>query len=150
MIWVKKQQIKKIAATALVAFSVTLLPTPALAVSTNIVSETEGKTTLTMSQIQDLAAIYNRNNESFELQQDILELNKTTTRNSRRSLQDAINNAGMSGGSSELDAMKQQLDEMKKQDPTIEANLGYQALLMQYNTSKSSIQGEKDINYFYL
>ena len=76
----KKQQIKKIAATALVAFSVTLLPTPALAVSTNIVSETEGKTTLTMSQIQDLAAIYNRNNESFELQQDILELNKTLSK----------------------------------------------------------------------
>jgi len=133
VIWVKKQQIKKIAATALVAFSVTVLPTPALAVSTNIVSETEGKTTLTMSQIQDLAAIYNRNNESFELQQDILELNKTTTRNSRRSLQDAINNAGMSGGSSELDKMGAMLNQMKPEDP------GYLELKIQYEYSKTAM-----------
>ena len=131
----KKQQIKKIAATALVAFSVTLLPTPALAVSTNIVSETEGKTTLTMSQIQDLAAIYNRNNESFELQQDILELNKTTTRNSRRSLQDAINNAsaGAGGGSSELDKMGAILNQM---DP---ANPQYLELKIQYEYSKTAM-----------
>ena len=135
----KKQQIKKIAATALVAFSVTLLPTPALAVSTNIVSETEGKTTLTMSQIQDLAAIYNRNNESFELQQDILELNKTTTRNSRRSLQDAINNAGMSGESGGLDTLGTTLENMKKDPSFNPLDPGYIALEMQYNTMKSSM-----------
>lgn len=140
----KKQQIKKIAATALVAFTVTLMPAPALAVSTNIVSETEGKTTLTMSQIQDLAVIYNRNNESFELQQDILELNKTTTRNSRRSLQDAINSAsiGAGGGSSELDGLKQTLDIMKTQlggEDAAKLNPGYVALEMQYKTAQSSM-----------
>lgn len=137
----KKQQIKKIAATALFAFSMTVLPAPAWAVSTNIVAETEGKTTLTMSQIQDLAAIYNRNNESFELQQDILDLNKTMTRNSRRSLQDAINNAsaGAGGGSSQLDSLGGMLTEMERAEGFNPADPGYLALKMQYDTAKSSM-----------
>ena len=139
----KKQQIKKIAATALFAFSMTVLPVPAWAVSTNIVAETEGKTTLTMSQIQDLAAIYNRNNESFELQQDILDLNKTMTRNSRRSLQDAINNASAGAGgdnSSGLEYYETLLtDKGAELGPAAASDPGYLALKMQVETMKSSM-----------
>jgi hypothetical protein len=59
--------IKAVAAATVFAFGMSVLPAPAYAVSTNIVAETEGKNTLTLSQIQDLAVIYNDTVDSLEL-----------------------------------------------------------------------------------
>lgn len=142
---VKKEQIKKIAATALVAFSVTLMPVPAMAVSTNVVSETKNKTTLTMSQIQDLAVIYNRNNQSNDLQKKMLDLTAQTTGNNKRNLQDSINVGShtMGQGTDESVAeFKQMLDDLANKistgggDPMQDA--GYVALSLQYESLLAS------------
>lgn len=55
----KKKTLKAVASTMVLTFGLSVVPMPAHAVSTNIVSETKNKNTLTISQIQDLAVIYN-------------------------------------------------------------------------------------------
>ena len=85
-----KNTIKTVAAATVFAFGISVLPTPAYAVSTNIVAETEGKNTLTLSQIQDLAVIYNDTVDSLELSIKQLENQEMMTRNQKRSAQNSL------------------------------------------------------------
>ena len=55
------------AAATVFAFGVSVIPAPAYAVPTNIVAATEGKNTLTLTEIQELAVIYNDTVDSLEL-----------------------------------------------------------------------------------
>ena len=85
-----KNTIKAVAAATVFAFGMSVLPAPAFAVSTNIVAETEGKNTLTLSQIQDLAVIYNDTVDSLELSIKQLENQETMTRNQKRDAQKSL------------------------------------------------------------
>ncbi len=87
----KHKTAKTVASALVLTVGLTMVPAPAFAVSSNIVSETEGKTTLTVSQIQDLAVIYNDTVDVLDLQMKQLELQEQMARNSRRSLQNQIN-----------------------------------------------------------
>ena len=85
-----KNTIKTVAAATVFAFGLSMVPAPAFAVSTNIVAETEGKNTLTLSQIQDLAVIYNDTVDSLELSIKQLENQEMMTRNQKRSAQNSL------------------------------------------------------------
>ena len=65
MILLNKKVLKAVASTMVLTFGLSVVPMPALAVSTNIVAETKDKNTLTISQIQDLAVIYNDSAKEF-------------------------------------------------------------------------------------
>lgn len=95
-----KKTLKTVASAMVIAFGVSVLPAPAYAVSTNIVAETKNKTTLTISQIQDLAAIYNDTNQNLILKKKQLELQEQMLRNERRSAENSINSMGSGSGSS--------------------------------------------------
>ena len=96
-----------IASTVMLAFGMTVVPLPALAVSSNIVAETKDKNTLTISQIQDLAVIYNDNAKNLQLQKKQLELLEQTLRNNRRDIENSINS--MEGTSSDTAKKLQEL-----------------------------------------
>ena len=66
-------------------FGLSVVPMPAHAVSTNIVSETKNKNTLTISQIQDLAVIYNDTAQKLQLNMKQIDLGEQMTRNERHS-----------------------------------------------------------------
>ncbi len=85
-----KKTIKAVAAATVFAFGMSVLPAPAFAVSTNIVAETEGKNTLTLSQIQDLAVIYNDTVDSLELKIKQLENQEMMTRNQKRRAENSL------------------------------------------------------------
>ena len=91
-----KKTIKTVAAATIFAFGMSVLPAPAFAVSTNIVTETEGKNTLTLSQIQDLAVIYNDTVDSLELKIKQLENQEMMTRNQKRSAENSLDDIGNS------------------------------------------------------
>ena len=107
MISLKKKTLKMIASTVMLAFGMTVVPLPALAVSSNIVAETKDKNTLTISQIQDLAVIYNDNAKNLQLQKKQLELQEQTLRNNRRDIENSINS--MEGTSSDTAKKLQEL-----------------------------------------
>ena len=65
----QKQSVRRIAVAAVLVAGMCLYSAPAMAVSSNIVSETKGKTELTVSQIKDLAVIYNPTNKTYALNQ---------------------------------------------------------------------------------
>ena len=92
MISLNKKTIKTVASAMVVAFGLSIVPAPAFAVSTNVVAETEGKTTLTLSQIQELAVIYNDTADSLELSIKQLENQEMMTRNQKSSAQSQLNN----------------------------------------------------------
>ena len=96
-----------IASTVMLAFGMTVVPLPALAVSSNIVAETKDKNTLTISQIQNLAVIYNDNAKNLQLQKKQLELQEQTLRNNRRDIENSINS--MEGTSSDTAKKLQEL-----------------------------------------
>ena len=105
-----------IASTVMLAFGMTVVPLPALAVSSNIVAETKDKNTLTISQIQDLAVIYNDNAKNLQLQKKQLELQEQTLRNNRRDIENSINSmGGSSNGNNELAIMEQTIASLKQQ-----------------------------------
>ena len=87
-------------------FGLSVVPMPALAVSTNIVAETQNKNTLTMSQIQDLAVIYNDTTQKLQLSMKQLDLGEQMARNERHSVENQINSMGgssnMGGGSAAI------------------------------------------------
>lgn len=87
----QKRSVRRIAVAAVLVAGMCLYSAPAMAVSSNIVSETKGKTELTVSQIKDLAVIYNPTNKSYALNQKNLDLNQTTTSNSLRKAQNSLN-----------------------------------------------------------
>lgn len=100
----KKKTLKAVASTMVLTFGLSVVPMPAHAVSTNIVSETKNKNTLTISQIQDLAVIYNDTAQKLQLNMKQIDLGEQMARNERHSIESSINSMGgsssMSGSSS--------------------------------------------------
>ena len=128
-----------------VAFGLSIVPAPAFAVSTNVVAETEGKTTLTLSQIQDLAVIYNDTADSLELSIKQLENQEMMTRNQKSSAESQLNNLYYTDtGSDKLIAMKAEVDRFKAlaEANTTDAALqaSYAALNGQYQSALASQQ----------
>ena len=122
------------------AFSLSTVPAPALAVSSNIVAETKDVNTLTISQIQDLAVIYNDTAQKLQLRMKQLDLNEQMLRNQRRTVENSINSMGGSSGSeSGIVAMKQTLDSLEaavKNNPTDTAlQAQYAAMKIQYESA---------------
>ena len=122
------------------AFSLSTVPAPALAVSSNIVAETKNVNTLTISQIQDLAVIYNDTAQKLQLSMKQLDLNEQMLRNQRRTIENSINSMGGSSGSeSGIVAMKQTLDSLEaavKNNPTDTAlQAQYAAMKIQYESA---------------
>lgn len=114
----KKKTLKAVASTMVLTFGLSVVPMPAHAVSTNIVSETQNKNTLTISQIQDLAVIYNDNAQKLQLSMKQIDLGEQMARNERHSIENSINSMGgssnMSGSSSaEIQAKIEDLVETK-------------------------------------
>ena len=97
-------------------FGLSVVPMPALAVSTNIVAETQNKNTLTMSQIQDLAVIYNDTTQKLQLSMKQLDLGEQMARNERHSVENSINSMGDYG------SMGNSIAEIKEKMAVIEAN----------------------------
>ena len=94
MILLNKKVLKAVASTMVLTFGLSVVPMPALAVSTNIVAETKDKNTLTISQIQDLAVIYNDSAKKMQTSMKQLELQEQMSRNSRRDVENAITSLG--------------------------------------------------------
>lgn len=90
MIVLNKKTLKTVAAATVLTFGLSVVPVPAYAVSTNIVAETKDVNTLTISQIQDLAVIYNDTKQSLLLKQKQLDLQAQMLRNNRRSIENQI------------------------------------------------------------
>lgn len=147
MIFLKKKTIKTVASTMVFAFGLSVVPAPAFAVSTNVVADTEGKNTLTVSEIQELAVLYNDTVDTLELKRKQIELQEQMTRNQRRKVNNQIQSLGdtdMSAGSASLKTLETQIADLTtavKNDPT---NMALQASLtslqMQYASTKSSLQ----------
>ena len=78
------------AAATVFAFGVSVIPAPAYAVPTNIVAATEGKNTLTLTEIQELAVIYNDTLDSLELSIKQLENQEAMTRNQKRDVENEL------------------------------------------------------------
>ncbi len=108
---IEKNTLRRWAAGLVLAALVSQIPAPAMAVSSNIVSETKDKTELTVSQIKDLAAIYNPTNKTYALNQKNLDLNQTTTSNNLRSAQNSLN-SGYDVDTSSVTAIQAQIDEL--------------------------------------
>jgi len=125
-----------------VAFGLSIVPAPAFAVSTNVVAETEGKTTLTLSQIQDLAVIYNDTADSLELSIKQLENQEMMTRNQKSSAQSQLNNLyyTSTGNSSELGALKSAIEGLEEGGITTAEYIDYTLLNGQYQSALASQQ----------
>ena len=127
-------------------FGLSVVPMPALAVSTNIVAETQNKNTLTMSQIQDLAVIYNDTTQKLQLSMKQLDLGEQMMRNERHNAENSINSMGdygsMDGGQG-LAAMEKSivdLTEALNKDPdNIALRAQLNALQMQYASAQASM-----------
>lgn len=105
----EKNTLRRWAAGLVLAVLVSQISVPAMAVSSNIVSETKDKTELTVSQIKDLAVIYNPTNKTYALNQKNLDLNQTTTANSLRSAQNSLN-SGYDVDTSSVTTIQAQID----------------------------------------
>ena len=141
----KKRTLKTVAAATVLTFGLSVMPAPAYAVSTNIVAETKNKTTLTISQIQDLAVIYNDTKQSLLLKQKQLDLQAQMLRNERRTIENKINSMGSSGGAemgAGLTAMEQTiagLNAALTQNPddlALQSQLA--AITIQYESAKAT------------
>ena len=146
MIFLKKKTLKTVASTMVLTFGLSVVPMPALAVSTNIVAETQNKNTLTMSQIQDLAVIYNDTTQKLQLSMKQLDLGEQMMRNERHNAENSINSMGdygsMDGGQG-LAAMEKSivdLTEALNKDPdNIALRAQLNALQMQYASAQASM-----------
>ena len=141
----KKTTLKTVASAMVLTFGLSVMPVPAYAVSNNIVAETQGKTTLTLSQIQDLAVIYNDTVDTLELSMKQIELQEQMTRNQKRKAQNSLDDldVDMSAAEAGLAQMKMVLDAMK---PLIESGqatpaqqLDYMLLQSEYQSNASSV-----------
>ena len=142
----KQKTLKTVASAMVLTFGLSVMPAPAYAVSTNIVAETQGKTTLTLSQIQDLAVIYNDTVDTLELSMKQIELQEQMTRNQKRRAQNSLNDFDVDTSAAEagLTQMKQTLDMMKplieSGQATPEQQLDYMLLNSEYQSSVSNMQ----------
>lgn len=124
-----KKVLKVVASTMVLTFGLSVVPMPALAVSSNIVAETKDKDTLTISQIQDLAVIYNDSAKKLQTSMKQLELQEQMSRNSRRDVENAISSLGSVSMGSDSNAaglesltqlktsLEQRLSSMEQTDP---------------------------------
>ena len=138
-----KKTIKTVAAAAVFAFGVSVIPAPAYAVPTNIVAATEGKNTLTLTEIQELAVIYNDTLDSLELSIKQLENQEMMTRNQKRDVENELDYLYYTDtGSDQLADMKEQIDGLKllaDANPTDMAlQASYAALSGQYQSALAS------------
>lgn len=147
MIFLKKKTVKTVASAMVVAFGLSIMPSPAFAVSTNIVADTEGKTTLTLSEIQELAVLYNDTLDTLELNLKQIELQEQMTRNQRRKVNNQIQSldyADTSSSSGSLNTLEQQIKDLEtalNADPTNKTLLAsLTTLQMQYESMKSSLK----------
>lgn len=108
MIVLNKRTVKTVASAMVFAFGLSIVPAPAWAVSTNVIAETEGKNTLTLSQIQDLAVIYNDTVDSLELNIKQIENQEMMTRNQKRKVQNSLNDMDYDGTSTSATLQKLQ------------------------------------------
>lgn len=145
MIILKKKTLQTVASAMAITFGLSIMPAPAYAVSTNIVAETEGKTTLTLSQIQDLAVLYNDTVDTLELSIKQIELQEQMTRNQKRRAQNSLDDLDVDTSVAEagLAQMKATLDAMEQQmaiDPTKVNMTEYMILKSQYQSNASDLQ----------
>jgi len=127
MIQLKKKTVKTIASAMVFAFGMSIVPAPAFAVSTNVVAETEGKNTLTLSEIQELAVLYNDTVDSLELNIKQIENQEMMTRNQKRKAQnslDDINSVDLDSSqlSSAAKTLEEQIEALEEQDPIANMN----------------------------
>ena len=127
MIQLKKKTVKTIASAMVFAFGMSIVPSPAFAVSTNVVAETEGKNTLTLSEIQELAVLYNDTVDSLELNIKQIENQEMMTRNQKRKAQnslDDINSVDLDSSqlSSAAKTLEEQIEALEEQDPIANMN----------------------------
>ena len=138
-------------------FGLSVVPMPAHAVSTNIVSETQNKNTLTISQIQDLAVIYNDNAQKLQLSMKQIDLGEQMARNERHSIENSINSMGGSSSAENpgLLILQNRVDDLTKRlekDPTntaLQADLAYaqfelQSALATQDSMAASMQSGLD------
>ncbi|MGM9525717.1 MAG: TolC family protein [Peptococcaceae bacterium] len=113
----KQTMLRRIAAITALVLGLAQIPAPVLAASSNItssnvVSETQNKTTLTVSQVKDLAVLYNPTNKTYQLNQKNLDLNQTTTSNTLRSAQNSLNSS-FDIDTSSVTALRAQIEELE-------------------------------------
>ena len=123
----KKKTVKTIASAMVFAFGMSIVPAPAFAVSTNVAAETEGKNTLTLSEIQELAVLYNDTVDSLELNIKQIENQEMMTRNQKRKAQnslDDINSVDLDSSqlSSAAKTLEEQIEALEEQDPIANMN----------------------------
>ncbi|MBQ3509990.1 MAG: hypothetical protein IJA90_08260 [Peptococcaceae bacterium] len=142
-----KKTLKTVAAATVLTFGLSVVPAPAYAVSTNIVAETKDVNTLTISQIQDLAVIYNDTKQSLLLKQKQLDLQAQMLRNNRRSIEsqiDAIDTEDMLGqmipGTPSVKELQQQLAEEEAKGDAAD-----QAKIIQLKAQIEALKGANDI-----
>lgn len=153
----KKKTLKAVASTMVLTFGLSVVPMPAHAVSTNIVSETQNKNTLTISQIQDLAVIYNDNAQKLQLSMKQIDLGEQMARNERHSIENSINSMGGSSSAENpgLLILQNRVDDLTKrlkEDPTnteLQADLAYaqfelQSALATQDSMAASVQSGLD------
>ena len=144
MIDLKKRTLKTVASAMVITLGLSVMPAPAYAVSTNIVAETKNVNTLTISQIQDLAVIYNDTKQSLMLKQKQLDLQAQMLRNNRRSIENQINSMGdsssMSGGSAQIGTALGSLQAQLQAETAKPAEEQNPALITQLNAQISAMQ----------
>ena len=151
-----KKTIKAVAAATVFAFGMSVLPAPAFAVSTNIVAETEGKNTLTMSQIQDLAVIYNDTVDSLELSIKQLENQEMMTRNQKRDAQNSLDDLDTETRAPEdinengkIDEWEQELSDEMNSASNSASDLMYEQTLSQVDQINDALEqmaeGKEDL-----
>ena len=151
-----KKTIKAVAAATVFAFGMSVLPAPAYAVSTNILAETEGKNTLTLSQIQDLAVIYNDTVDSLELSIKQLENQEAMTRNQKRDAQKSLDDLDTEARDAEdinengkIDDWEQELADEMNNASNSASDLMYEQTLSQIDQINDALEqmaeGKEDL-----
>lgn len=109
----KKTTVKTAAAVTLLAFGLSVPAAPAMAESANIVAETRNMDTLTVTQIQQLAALHNDTLNELELTLDQIELQQQMTRNTRRKTQTSLNSMDYDDSATKatMAALQQQIND---------------------------------------
>ncbi len=142
-----KKTLKTVAAATVLTFGLSVVPAPAYAVSTNIVAETKDVNRLTISQIQDLAVIYNDTKQSLLLKQKQLDLQAQMLRNDRRTIENQINSMDtddmlgqMIPGTPSVKELQQQLAEEEAKGDAAD-----QAKIIQLKAQIEALKGANDI-----
>lgn len=134
-----RKGMRRIAAIVVLSLGLSQVSVPVWAASTNVVSETANQTELTVSQIKELAVIYNPTNKTYQLNQDNLELNRTTTSNSLRSARNGLNSSEYDVDTSNLQALRAQIETLKQQNQTTEVKNQIASLEQQLAQAESSV-----------